>query len=71
MSELIMCDRCKKTEFTDNRSEKGAMCRIYIEYTDGLSGYHLCKKCHKKFLTDFMRDLTPDDYDDIYGMEEE
>ena len=44
---------------------------MQINYTDGLSVFHLCKACHRQLLTEFMRDMKPEDYDDDYGTMED
>ena len=67
MSEMIQCDKCKKLAYTDSRSEKDAMCHMKIDYVDGLSTLHLCKSCYRQFCTEFVRDYTPEEFDDTFG----
>ena len=67
MTTLIECDKCKKKMFADSRSERGAYCVLSIDYTDGLSTYHLCNTCHRQLLTEFMRVMTPEHYDEYFG----
>ena len=67
MSKMIMCDKCKKLMYEDSRSERGANCNIKIYYTDGLSNFDLCKSCHRQLLTEFIRSITPEEYDDTFG----
>lgn len=67
MSELIMCDRCKKKYFTDSRSGKGAYCEVRTIYTDGNTNLHLCKECYRDFLVDFMENWGAEEFDNYYG----
>lgn len=67
MSQMIMCNKCKKLMYADSRSEKGAYALLRIDYTDGLSSLHLCRICHRQFWTEFLRELTPEEYDDEFG----
>ena len=67
VSNMIKCDKCHKMMYSDSRSERGSFCEMQINYTDGLSVFHLCKACHRQLLTEFMRDMKPEDYDDDYG----
>ena len=63
MSTLIECDRCGQRMYADSRSQKDAFFRLNID-----SGYyHLCKKCHKKFFTEFMKIYTEKQYDEEFG----
>lgn len=71
MSEMVRCDKCKKLMYADSRSEKGAYCSIGIDYTDGYTRLHFCKVCHRQFLTEFARILTPEEYDENFGWEDE
>jgi hypothetical protein len=67
MTQMIRCDKCKKLMYADSRSEKGAYAFLQIDYTDGHSSLHLCRICHRQFLTEFIRELTPEEYDDEFG----
>lgn len=67
MSNMIRCDKCKKLMYADSRSDKGDYCNIGIDYVDGHSTIHLCKTCHRQFRIEFVRDLTSEEYDEIYG----
>lgn len=67
MSEMIRCDKCKKLEYTDSRSDKDAMCEIRISYINGQSCLNLCKNCLRQFYTEFIRDMTPEEFDEEYG----
>lgn len=67
MSEMIRCDKCKKLMYADSRSPKGSYCSISVDYTDGYSRMHLCKMCYRQFLTEFMRTMTPEEFDDTFG----
>ena len=67
MSSMICCDKCKKTMYADSRSDKGDWCTVAINYVDGFSTLHLCKACHKKFLTEFTRTMKPEEYDEQFG----
>lgn len=69
MSQMIKCDKCHKLMYADSRSEKGAYCKIGVDYTDGFTRMHLCKVCHRQFMTEFMRVLTPEEYDGEFGEE--
>ena len=69
MSQMIKCDKCQKLMYADSRREKGASCKIGIDYTDGFHRMHLCKVCHRQFMTEFMKIYTPKEYDGIYGEE--
>ena len=68
---MIRCDKCMKVMYNDSRSDKDAYCSISILYVDGLSSFHLCKVCHRQLFTEFLRFITPDEYDDEYGWSEE
>ena len=67
MSAMIRCDKCKSLMYADSRSERDAYCSIKIECIDGLSVFHLCKICHRQLLTEFIRCVTPEEYDDEFG----
>lgn len=67
MSQMIRCDKCHVTMYADSRSNKGDYCEIDIKYTDGYSVYHLCKVCHRQLMTEFMRGVKPEEYEEIYG----
>jgi hypothetical protein len=67
MSRMIRCDKCKTLMYADSRSDKGNYCELNINYTDGYSKYHLCKVCHRQLMTEFLRDYTPEEYDEIFG----
>ena len=71
MSEMIRCDKCKKLMYTDSRSNKGAYCKIGINYTDGYTSLHLCKSCYKQFCTEFIKDYTAKEFDQYFGAESE
>ena len=66
MLKMIRCDKCKKDMYADSRSDKDAYSRITTDYIDGHSTYHLCKVCHRQFVTEFMRIYTPEEYDDEF-----
>jgi len=66
VSSMIKCDKCGAMFYQDSRSDKGDYCAMRIEDTQGLSDYHLCKKCHKELLVNFMKTLTPSEYDEVY-----
>ena len=53
--------------YADSRSDKGSWCTISVDYTDGHSRMHLCKMCYRQFLTEFMRTMTPEEFDDTFG----
>jgi len=67
MSSMIRCDKCRSLMYADSRSNKGAYAEIRIKYTDGDTGYHLCKKCLRQFYAEFMMDMTPEEFDEAYG----
>ena len=67
MSSAVICDKCKKTMFTDSRSNKDAYATIKIDYCRGYSELHLCKSCYRQFRTEFVRDYKPEEFDDEYG----
>ena len=67
MSNMIRCDKCHVMMFADSRSDKDAYCTVSIDYVDGHSVYHLCRVCHRQFLTEFMREYSPEGYDEVYG----
>lgn len=71
MSKMVMCDRCKAAFYTDSRSNKGDYCSIQIEYTDGLSSLHLCRKCHKELWVSFLGTMSDEEYDDEFGKDEQ
>jgi len=70
MSRMIRCDKCKKDMYADSRSEKGAYAIVKTEYVTGYSELHLCKVCFRQFWTEFLRDMTPEEYDDVIGFGE-
>lgn len=67
MSSMIKCDKCGALFYQDSRSDKGDYCAMRIVDTCGSSEYHLCKKCHKELLVNFMETLTYSEYDEAYG----
>lgn len=67
MSSMIKCDKCHTMMYDDSRSNKGDYCAISINYVNGTSFYHLCKVCHRQFLTEFTRSWTPEEYDEEFG----
>ena len=67
MSNMILCDKCKKMMYADSRSDKGDYCTVKIDYIDGLSTLHLCKVCHRQFLVNFTRIIKPEEYDEEFG----
>lgn len=67
MAQMIQCDKCKKLMYADSRSEKGDYCHIQIDYVDGHTSLNLCKICHRQFITEFLREITPEEYDDEFG----
>jgi len=67
MSSMIQCDKCKKTMYTDSRSDKDVYASLASNYIDGYSSYHLCKICFRQFLTEFMRTWTPEEFDEMFG----
>lgn len=66
MSTMIECDKCKNKTYTDSRGVE--YCVVTIDYI-GHGTYHLCPICYRQFITEFMRTMTPEDYDDCYGGE--
>ena len=66
MSSMIKCDKCGAMFYQDSRSDKGDYCTMWIEDTQGSSVYHLCRRCHKELLVNFMKTLTPSEYDEVY-----
>ena len=66
MSEMIKCDKCHAIFYSDSRGEHDDYCTLKIDYTDGLSFYHLCKTCHRQLLTEFMRVMMPEEYDETF-----
>jgi len=71
VSTMIQCDKCKKLMYADCRSDKDAYCKLNITYVDGYSTLHLCKVCHRQLLTEFIRVITPEEYDEEFGEVEE
>lgn len=67
MSTMIKCDKCGKLVYMDDRSEKGSYCKISIDYRGGYGWLHLCKSCYRQFETEFVRDMTPEEFDEMYG----
>ena len=67
MSSMIKCDKCGKLMYTDSRSGKGAYAKFSQDYIDGYGTFHLCKICFRQFHVEFMRDWTPEEFDDQYG----
>lgn len=67
MSSAVICDKCKKTMYDDSRSDKDAYATLKIEYCRNTSCLHLCKVCYRQFCTEFVRDMTPEEFDDEYG----
>lgn len=48
-------------------AKKSSYCELAVTYTDGYHMNHLCKKCYKDFLVDFMKTYTKDEFDDELG----
>ena len=69
MSKMIKCDKCQKVMYADDRNARDAYCKIGIDYTDGFHRIHLCKACHRQFMTEFMKIFTPEEYDGAFGEE--
>lgn len=67
MSSAVICDKCKKAMYTDSRSDKDAYSVLKIDYCRGYSEIHLCKICYRQFRVEFVRDYTPEEFDDEYG----
>ena len=68
MSEMIECDRCRKTFYTDSRSDKDAYAALTMDYIDGYSSFHLCKKC----ITEILPFLFPqEEFGFLYEQEDE
>lgn len=67
MSSMIRCDKCRSLMYADSRSDKDAYAEIRVKYTYGDAGYHLCKKCLRQFYTEFMKECTPEEFDEVYG----
>ena len=67
MSSAVICDKCKKAMYADSRSDKDAYATVKIEYCRGYSELHLCKLCYRQLCTEFIRDYTPEEFDDEYG----
>ena len=67
MSQRIQCDKCKKLMYADSRSPSGSYWHINIEGKDGFSTYHLCSVCYRQLLTEFLRVITPEEYDEEIG----
>jgi len=71
MSSAVICDKCHKAMFTDSRSDKDAYAEFKIEYCRDFSQIHLCKICYRQFCTEFIRNCTPEEFDETYGEVEE
>ena len=71
MSSMVCCDRCKKTMYTDSRSEKDAYAIFKEDYIDGYSTFHLCKSCLEQFHVEFMKSYTLEEFNDMFGDDEE
>ncbi len=67
MSKAIICDKCKKALYADSRSSKYAFASLRIDYGASNSWLELCKDCYRQFCTEFIRDITPEAFDDMYG----
>lgn len=52
MSNMIMCDGCKKTMFADSRTPKGEFYNIFV---NDQSSYDLCKNCFNAFMQDVLK----------------
>ena len=70
MSRMIRCDKCDKTMYADSRSDKDAYACVNTTYIDGYSEFHLCNVCFRQFYTEFLRIMTPEEYDDEFGIDE-
>ena len=68
MSHMIQCDKCKKMMFADSRTPSGSYWDMKIQGKDGHSTYHLCSICHRQLLVEFMRVITPEEYDEEIGI---
>lgn len=71
MSRMVMCDRCNAAFYADSRSNKGDYCGVNIDYIDGMSSFHLCRKCHKELWVSFLGTMSADEYDDEFGKDEQ
>lgn len=58
MSNMIMCDGCKRTMYADSRSDKGDYHEIWIDRSDG---WHLCRDCYTHFMKDILHLVWSDD----------
>ena len=67
MSNAVICDKCKKAMYSDSRSDKDAYASFTIDYCRNQSWMHLCKACYRQFCAEFMRDITPEDFDNEFG----
>ncbi len=67
MSSAVICDKCKKTMYTDSRSDKDAYAELKIDYCRDFSVIHLCKICYRQLLTEFIRSWKPEEFDETYG----
>lgn len=71
MSSMVKCDKCGALMYTDDRSPKGSYCKITIDYRHDWGKMHLCKTCYRQFETEFMRDMTPEEFDERYGVDDD
>lgn len=67
MSSAVICDKCKKAMYRDCRSGKDAYATVKIEYCREYSELHLCKLCYRQLCTEFIRNYTPEEFDNEYG----
>ena len=67
MSRMVCCDKCNKAMYADSRSDKYAYACVQTEYVNGYSQLHLCKVCFRQFYTEFLRIMTPEEYDYEFG----
>ena len=65
MSQKIECDKCHRDTYADSRGEK--YCTMTIDFF-GHGTYHLCPVCYRQFITEFMRTMPPEDFDEAYGI---
>lgn len=70
MSAMIECDKCHKLMYQDSRTPKGAYCTVGVTDVMGYSIIHLCKTCYRQFRVEFIRDMTPEEFDEYYGEDE-
>ncbi len=52
MSNMMMCDCCKKTDFQDSRGMT-EFWAVRTEGSDGTSLFHLCASCYERSTKEF------------------